>query len=677
MALKVVNETSIDTKVTDAEVVYQGEFVIDNDKLVITFDEDKGFKYDGGNLMLITTILEKGDYGDAFFYGIESTESSMHYNFSATTDNFLPKATFTYEGELAEYDARINKEAIDFGTVPSNNLPRIENVRITNKGANPITPSVSIDGAAFTTTYQQTTLAKNEYVDIPVTFNAEVSENAYTGTMTITAYDGEGGVKTVALSGTVGEPVYEVTVADGTGEESNIPFNTAYWDNVKCMSQVIYKKTDLENLAGKEITRITYYPKDAIALDTDGEATISFGQTSSDKYENETPFDATRTATWKPTTDGSLVVELENPYLYDGKSNLVVDFRVTTKSATFQSPAVKFAGVKGDYTDYVALYRTSGSYYRSSFTPKTTFGYRDAVEPDEYAIEMTPAPGEYDGVQIVTVNATPALPANATLKYTFTEADATDAPTEQDYPATGVKLYKSGIFTFIARNGETELARQEGAYTINLPALAFTMTPEPGTYEGAQDVTIACTNGIEGCELVYDWTYTPTEGDAITGNQDNPTFTAAKTGVLTIIATEANTGRTYETPEGGLAYTITEPAVNYTITLDNAPATYDSNIVVKATVDPELPEGAKLYYTFASTDATPSEKEYKAGVKLISSGTLTFILRDANNEELARTGGEYIVPLYGDLNGDGRVEVGDVNVLVNIILGKYSLDVNN
>ena len=116
----------------------------------------------------------------------------------------------------------------------------------------------------------------------------------------------------------------------------------------------------------------------------------------------------------------------------------------------------------------------------------------------------------------------------------------------------------------------------------------------------------------------------------------------------------------------------------YTITLDNAPGNYTSNIVVKATVS-ELPEGAKLYYTFLPTGstATAQEKEYKAGVRLFQSGTLTFILRDADNAELATAGGEYTVPPFGDINGDGKTDVSDVNELVNVILGKFSMDVNN
>lgn len=95
---------------------------------------------------------------------------------------------------------------------------------------------------------------------------------------------------------------------------------------------------------------------------------------------------------------------------------------------------------------------------------------------------------------------------------------------------------------------------------------------------------------------------------------------------------------------------------------------------VKANVKPEMPEGGSIKYIFSETDTTdtPVEKDYPAnGVDVIKSGTLTFILQDANNEELARTSGEFIItPLIGDVNGDGKVDVSDVNYVVNIILGK-------
>ena len=125
-----------------------------------------------------------------------------------------------------------------------------------------------------------------------------------------------------------------------------------------------------------------------------------------------------------------------------------------------------------------------------------------------------------------------------------------------------------------------------------------------------------------------------------------------------------------------------EQVVVYEIEMTPAGGEFEGLQNVKATVTPELPEGASIKYIFAEEGVaeTPAEKDYPAnGVDVNRTGKLTFILRDANSEELARTSNNFTInPLFGDLNGDGRADVTDVNVLVNIILGKKNpTDTNN
>ncbi len=194
-----------------------------------------------------------------------------------------------------------------------------------------------------------------------------------------------------------------------------------------------------------------------------------------------------------------------------------------------------------------------------------------------------------------------------------------------------------------------------------------TETPEISVTEGETEYTIAAAGAgtvklyKDGVEVANPFSVTRTDAE------QTFVFTATAKEDGKLISDEAS-------------QTVTVPALpapTYNITLDKEPGTYDSNIVVKATVS-ELPEGAKLYYIFLPTGstATAQEKEYKAGVKLIKSGTLTFILRGADNTELATAGGEYTVPLFGDVDNDGDVDVTDVNIVVNALLGKVSMDVN-
>ncbi|MBR1725528.1 MAG: chitobiase/beta-hexosaminidase C-terminal domain-containing protein [Muribaculaceae bacterium] len=453
------------------------------------------------------------------------------------------------------------------------------------------------------------------------------------------------------------------------------------------------------------------------------------------------------------------------------------------------------------------------SYYNGyQFLP---LSFKEVETPVEFGIQVSPVAGEYTEPVTVEISTTGLAEGEvATITYTIGDGE------EQTYtePFT---LYKSATVTVMAECGEKSDI-QEYTYTINLPALAFTMTPEPGTYQGEQNVTIACTNAVSDLTVV--WVYTPEEGDTIEGDETSMTFTAAKSGVLTIMAEEANTGREYNTPEEGLTYTITEPidldgmivfadneadgspldsdgiigqatkggnyiesasdidkvyagaeglkfsnsSTNGTMTLnlkdkwnatkisfiakawtssttgktDAAKMTvngnefdltkdfalyefvpenqveaitfaatkraylkviniegetvtpqpsydivvtptpeegkvYKSGITVKAEVTPELPEGASLKFVFVETGATEEavENDYTdAGVKLSKSGTLTFIARDAANAELARKSVDYTFSLVGDLNGDGIVDVSDVQYLVNIILGKVNFD---
>lgn len=114
------------------------------------------------------------------------------------------------------------------------------------------------------------------------------------------------------------------------------------------------------------------------------------------------------------------------------------------------------------------------------------------------------------------------------------------------------------------------------------------------------------------------------------------------------------------------------PATTYTITLDKEPGDYTALVNVKATVEPALPEGATL--TFKINDAEPKEYNPEKGVNMLESGTLTFTATDAAGNELATKSAEYkyIMKVFGDLNGDGTVDVEEVGTVVNLILGKLN-----
>lgn len=111
----------------------------------------------------------------------------------------------------------------------------------------------------------------------------------------------------------------------------------------------------------------------------------------------------------------------------------------------------------------------------------------------------------------------------------------------------------------------------------------------------------------------------------------------------------------------------------YTITLDKEPGDdYTALVNVKATVEPALPDDATL--TFKINDADPKPYNPEKGVNMLESGTLTFTATDAAGNVLATKSAEYkyIMRVFGDLNGDGKVDVEEVDTVVNLILGKLN-----
>ena len=87
-----------------ATMVYEGGLVIANHVMTIQFDEP--FHYDGGNLLVGVYVTETGGWDNTPWYGETVNGASVQgysydglYAINPTQRNFLPKATFHFEGE--------------------------------------------------------------------------------------------------------------------------------------------------------------------------------------------------------------------------------------------------------------------------------------------------------------------------------------------------------------------------------------------------------------------------------------------------------------------------------------------------------------------------------------------------------------------------------------------------
>lgn len=102
LSMMEVDEASYNTytMVTGATVVASINPVAGGTELV--FDLETPYEYKGGNLMIQTEVVETGEAVRTYFCGVDMDYNCSYLQYywwflSSDTDNFLPKATFTYE----------------------------------------------------------------------------------------------------------------------------------------------------------------------------------------------------------------------------------------------------------------------------------------------------------------------------------------------------------------------------------------------------------------------------------------------------------------------------------------------------------------------------------------------------------------------------------------------------
>lgn len=572
-------------------VFFNGTVDIDGKQVTINFNTP--YQYNGGNLLISFEIAVGGIYKDTEFLGINPNYTSGWCNKNSYTpgQQFLPKATFVYQGELSEYKAIINKEAIDFGTSKLSELPKTETVTLRNLGTNAFTPSVAFSNDAFKTTYQPTELAAAGSVEIPVVFEPSATGD-YEGTMTIDA--GAAGTFTVALTG----KAYGGAVVPESLDFGTTPFNQ--------ISNIEAKTVTLTNYSGETITPTVT-------------ATAPFGTT----------YEAAEVA------DGASVV-IPVTFVPDAKGEFTGTLSINAGTAGNYTVALT-----GSVSDEVYNVTVCDGGDQNEYLPIHGINYDSNIHTSQmiFPAEMLT---ELKGHRITSLTFYPDR------KITITKGQATVSLMETEQTTFESTALATGEFTDVATwvpSGADE-------------TLSLTFT-KSYVYRGG-NLMVQVNRTTDGS-----WQTIKFSG----ANQDSNVAVI----VESPSSSSSNNRLVKFLPKATFGYDP-EQVVVYDIEMTPAGGTFKGLQNVKANVTPEMPEGGSIKYIFAETDATdtPVEKDYPAGgVDVIKSGTLTFILQDANNEELARTSGEFIItPLIGDVNGDGKVDVGDVNYVVNIILGK-------
>ena len=514
------NATTISSQIDRSSLTKCFEGALPKGNSEITIELTTPYTYEGGNLIIDVYRPSRSSdctsYGFAF-YGITATNGSSYYQSGNLTGQqaFLPKITIEYiaAGPAAEYAAKVTpattaENPLDFGRLITGDSKAL-NVTVKNTGTNTFTPSVSISGSAFTSSYTAAALALGATATIPVTFNP-TTDGEFAETMTINC--GEAGTFTVYLSGSA---AMEKTICEGNQTNEFVPIYGYYYDN-KQINQIIYPASMLTDLVGKNLKGLTFEASTQVY--SGGKYNVSLGTTEQTEFEEPTRLSGlTTVATDRVAVSGgtTLSITFDQVYPYSG-GNLVIEFEVT-ESGSYGSGHSYYKGINTTnypaFNSYGSTIGTSGVYDSKQlrkFLPQVTFAYEEIATPVIPVIEVDP--------EELTITVEPYTLASATFTVTGTDltGNITLAASGSNFAVTPTTITpaeaangKSVTVTFSKEiegtfDGTITLT-SEGAETktvnvtanVSWPMIRGTVTPSSLNFETYAGIPVAQTISIE------------------------------------------------------------------------------------------------------------------------------------------------------------------------------------
>lgn len=344
-------------------------------EIVINFDTP--FNYEGGNLVIETKVIEKGNYPNNYFKGRNAHVNNvlLKSTYSTNVESFYPKTTFEYD--VMDNLAVIDTEEIAFGRLYLDSEVFAKSIRIANQGKYPFTPTLSGLEAPFSVEAVSEVYPR-ETKDILVTFTPNIL-GEFNQTLIVDC--GAAGRFEVAVSGSCVEVPAEVVVADGELLSNTVPVNTMNYDrdNSGNVSQMIYTEDLLADLVGKKINMIRFESATANKYMADGNLQLSIKAVEEGAFASATPYTEMTVVANASPENGVITFEFTEPYQYDG-GNLAIEVLVTEKGAY---GVEKFYGIEKEGASYAYFWDLGYETHVYNFLPKATFGYvkEDTPEP--------------------------------------------------------------------------------------------------------------------------------------------------------------------------------------------------------------------------------------------------------------------------------------------------------
>ena len=342
----------------------------------------------------------------------------------------------------------------------------------------------------------------------------------------------------------------ELTVANGTNASADVPFSGQFGKSYQ-RTQIIYPQSELAEMAGKDITSLTFYVKNqapsALGVTVQiGLAEISDSYFSEKAYKSATLTIVKAEDVWDLNA-ATVVVEFSEPFSYSGEGSILFD--IQTVATGSDASTTSFYGT-GSLANYQSAYGYTPSSIpatpasRSYFIPKTTFTYE----------EPAPAGPKYD-LTLADVSSDHGTVAFTVGGNAATQAKKDDVVTVSVTPDEGysakdvtVRAYTSweaaGARSFHAPALVDDIAvtkQEDGTWTFAMPEASVWVTV---TYaKNLQDAWI---------EAIDEQTYT---GEAI-----EPTVTVQDGSAVLTLNTDYTVAYSNNTNAGTATVTVTAVA---------------------------------------------------------------------------------------------------------------------
>lgn len=301
----------------------------------------------------------------------------------------------------------------------------------------------------------------------------------------------------------------ELTVADGTNTNVYLPIYGSYCDTEGTIGQMIYPKADLADMAGKDISKVSFYTA-ALPEKVNGcVLQISLKEVEEETFEypegtySYVPFtDLTACGTTTLVTgETGYSFEFDTPFHYSGDNNLVVEVKVITVSNWASFSAYGVSQATGHVTG-LAVYGSQKS--GQAFLPKATFEY--SGEPVDYEVKVTPASLDFGRVFINEDSTINVTVLNRGIMPVTPSINALEAPFSTTWTPTELATGQSTVIP--VKYAPSAEGSHTGTLIVNCgEAGTFNVTLKGASIEKGSEMTV--------CDATNTNSYIPVYGSYI------------------------------------------------------------------------------------------------------------------------------------------------------------------